>query len=209
MGHGSNQSGATLVLESPREFFCHRVETAFSKLKFNPLPQSRDYLVGLLEHFMISRNLFPMDEESGRTRRETLAEMYLKAQNAPAPVRVDLLKKLGDSSLYISGFFGDSLSRKIVDIDYYVDMGGVAYSALATTASDERMSQVFNEFSSRFTAFVDALTFISQEALIQSNEDLLKLYDRYMATGSRLAEGQLLEKGLLNSDIQKTKISKM
>lgn len=209
MGHGRDQSSATLVLESPREFFCQRVETAFTKLKFKPLPHSRDYLVGLLEHFMISQNLFPLDEESGRTKKETLAEMYLRAQNSPNPVRVDLLKKLGDSSLYISGFFGDSLSRKIVDIDYYVDMGGVAYGALATSAADERMSQVFSEFSSQFSAFVDTLTFISQEALIQSNEDLLKLYDRYMATGSRLAEGQLLEKGLLNSDLQKTKISKM
>src|SRR5947209_4435560 len=119
MGHATK-----LIVESPREFFIDRVEQALTRLKFQPLPLSGHYLVDLLEHFMFSHNLYSVDEESGRLQRETLAEMYLRAQNSPPPQRNDLLKRLGDSSLYISGFFGDSLSRKVVDIDYYVDMGG-------------------------------------------------------------------------------------
>lgn len=204
------QGGAnSILLESPRDYFVDRVEDACKRVKFEPLPLSRQYLVSLLEHFMVSTNLFPPDDGTGRAKRETLAEMYLRAQNAPSPVRIDLLKKLGDSSLYISGFFGDSLTRKIVDIDYYVDMGGTAYGSLARTSSDEHYSQMFGEFSIRFAEFVDVLTYISQESLIQTNEDLLKLYDRYMATGSRLAEEQLLEKGLLSADLQKSKANKM
>jgi hypothetical protein len=198
-----------LVIQSPREFFVTKVESALEKLKFQPLPLSRHYLVELLQHFMFSSNLFPTDDETGRSKRETLAEMYLRAQTLPPPQRIDQLKKLGDSSLYISGFFGDSLTRKAVDIDYYVDMGGVAYGALAVDASDENMSRVYGEYSQRFAEFVDVLTYISQQSLIQTNEDLLKLYDRYMATGSRLAEEQLLEKGLLNVELSKVKSTKM
>jgi hypothetical protein len=133
----------------------------------------------------------------------------LRAHNSPSPLKLDLLKKLGDNSLYISGFFGDSLTRKIVDIDYYVDMGEGAYGALSSSTSDELLAEMFHEFSRRFTAFVDILTLISQEAMIQTNEDLLRLYDRYIATGSRLAEEQLLEKGLLSADLQKVKSNKM
>jgi hypothetical protein len=203
------EKATKLVVESPRDFFDDRVEQALDHLKFEPLPLSRHYLVDLLQHYMFSSNLFPPDDETGRSRRETLAEMWLKAQNSPSPVRTELLKKLGDSSLYISGFFGDSLSRKVVDIDYYVDMGGVAYGALATYAGDENLQRVYSEFSARFAIFVDVLTYISQEALIQSNEDLLKLYDRYLATGSRLAEGQLVEKGLLTPELTKVKAHKM
>jgi len=195
-----NQATA-IVLESPREFFVDRIDQALQRLKFEPLPLSRHYLVDLLEHFMLSHNLFE--------NRDTLAEMYLRAQNSPAPVRTDLLKRLGDSSLYISGFFGDSLTRKIVDIDYYVGMGGTAYGALSSSSPDENLSQVYGEFSVRFGEFVDVLTYISQEALVQSNGDLLRLYDRYMATGSRLAEDQLKEKGLLNPDLPKVKNNKM
>jgi hypothetical protein len=178
-------------------------------LRFEPLPLSKHYLVELLQHFIFSKNLFATDEETGKSRRETLAEMYLKARQLAGAPRTELLKKLGDSSLYISGFFGDSLARKVIDVEYYVDMGGVAYGELSSTSIDESFSQVFGEFSTRFTEFVDVLTYISQEALIQTNEDLLKLYDRYMATGSRLAEGQLLEKGLLPTDVSKVRSQKM
>jgi len=205
----SHQSPGSLLLDSPRSFFNERVEGAMKRLKLQTLPASRTYLVDLLEHYVFSANLFPKDDETGKAKRETLAEMWLKAQNAPSPLRVEMLKKLGDSSLYISGFFGDSLNRKIVDIDYYVDMGGVAYRALAATAADEHRSQMYGEFSARFPEFVDVLTFISQESLVQTNGDLLRLYDRYMATGSRLAEEQLVEKGLLVADLQKTKAHKM
>ncbi len=198
-----------ILVETPREFFGDRVEQALGKLKFVPLPLSRVYLVNLLQHFMFSNNLFPTDETTGKTRRETLAEMYLKAQTLTGPQRTELLKKLGDSSLYISGFFGDSLTRKIVDVEYYVDMGGVAYGELSSSASDENLSRVFGEYSTRFAEFVDVLTFISQESMIQTNGDLLKLYDRYIATGSRLAEEQLLERGLINAETAKVKVHKM
>ena len=190
-----------IVLDSPRQFFIDRVDDALKRVKFQPLVLSRNYLVDLLQHFMFSSNLF--------AKRETLAELYLRAQNSPPPMRFEMLKKLGDGSLYISGFFGDSLSRKIVDIDYYVGMGGTAYKSLAISAADENLAQVYDEFSLCFGEFVDVLTVISQEALIQTNGDLLKLYDRYRATGSRLAEGQLLEQGLLNADLQKSKTNKM
>jgi hypothetical protein len=208
MGH--EQSGAKNIwLESPRDFFVTRVEEAVKRVKFEPSPLSRHYLVDLLEHYMFASNLYPIEDTSGKAKRETLAEMYLRAQNAPSPLRLDLLKRLGDSSLYISGFFGDSLNRKIVDIEYYVDMGGVAYHSLANSAQDEKMSRMFGEFAARFPDFVDVLTFISQESMIQTNEDLLKLYDRYLATGSRLAGEQLVGKGLPIADLQKSKANKM
>ena len=195
----------SILIESPREYFVDRAEHAFRKLKFEPMPLSRHYLVDLLERFMFASNLFPPDEETGRSRSETLAELYLKAQNAPPPQRQEFWRKLGDISLYISGFFGDSLSRKLVDIDYYVNMGGTAFGALSASVNDEHKAAMFKEYSANFTAFVDVLTFISQDALVQTNEDLLKLYDRYLATGSKLAEEQLLQKGLISADLPRTK----
>lgn len=196
----------SLVMESPREFFVDQVDQALVRVKFDPSPQSRFYLVRLLEHYMFSHNLFAVDEQTGKFKRETLAEMFLQAQNAESPQREDLLKRLGDSSLYISGFFGDSLARKLVDIDYYVNMGGVAYGALSASKVDDDLAQVYGEFSSRFGVFVDVLTYISQSSMVQSNEDLLRLLNRYMSTGSKLAEEQLAEKGLLNADLPKSKI---
>ena len=107
-----------------------------------------------------------------------------------------MLKKLGETSLYISGFFGDSLQRKLVDLDYYVNMGGTAYAALSGCVSENPSSKVFKEISEKFVMFVDVLGYISGKATGGSNQSILRLYEKYMRTGSELARDQILEKGL-------------
>lgn len=185
------------LLTTAQEYFQEKVEEALAHCKVSTYPLVRQYLVQLLQFYMNSEHLFAKDSESGRQKIETRAEMWLKAANAQMPEKSDLLKKLGDTSLYISGFFGDSLKRKLVDLDYYVEIGGSAYSTLATLTEEDTYARVYEEFSGRFVAFVDVLTYISQQAMVQSNKDLLRLYDRYIATGSDLAREQLIEQGLL------------
>lgn len=127
-----------------------------------------------------------------------MAELYLTAANSDFHKKIELLKKLGDKSLYISGFFGDSLQRKIVDLDYYVNMGGSAYETLSKTVDrKDPLKDVFETISRRFIDFVEALTYISQNSMISNNQSLLRLYDRYLQTGSTLAKEKLLEMGIV------------
>lgn len=156
-------------------------------------------MVDLLQHYLDAKNLFDPDfDETGRRIPKTLAEMYLLANNAEDQViKVELLKKLGDRSLYMSGFFGDSLQRKIVDVDYYVNMGGVAYATLASCVREDTSAKVYSTISKRFVDFVDVLTYISHSSFIKSNESVLRLYDRYLTTGSELAREKLTEMGVL------------
>jgi hypothetical protein len=205
MGEGAKRPELTA---SPKDYFIEELEHAFQHLKISASPLSKNYLVDLLQFYMFAKNLFSVDEETGRYKRETLAELYLRSQNLPATQKMELLKKLGDTSLYISGFFGDSLNRKVVDIDYYAEMGGTAYNSLAKITADESLSVVYLDFSSRFLDFVDALTYVSQKSALQSNGDLLRLYDRYVSTGSRLAEEQLRERGMFNAELGKIKSNK-
>jgi hypothetical protein len=207
MGQGALKKKPAL-LASPKDFFGEGLDQALSHLKMTASPLSKTYLVDLLQYYMLAANLFPVNEETGRHERETLAETYLKSQTLPLSQKIEVLRKLGDTSLYISGFFGDSLNRKIVDIDYYAEMGGTAYATLARITSDEKLSTVYSDFSHRFLNFVDALTFMSQQSLVQSDEDLLRLYDRYVSTGSRIAEEQLLKKGVLFAELGRIKNNK-
>lgn len=190
---------------SPKDFFSEVVREAFDQRKVSTFPMARDYLVGVLQFFIDSNNLFPQSSESEVARPQTLAEMFLMANSSESPsVRMDLLKRLGDSALYISGFFGDSLSKKIVDVDYYADMGGMAYSALASSSREDMVRSVYKEFSGRFLEFADVLTHISQKVLVQSDENLLRLYDRYLKTGSKVALEHLLEKGIVPNEDKKS-----
>lgn len=156
-------------------------------------------MVNLLQYYLDAKNLFDPDfDEAGRRIPKTLAEMYLIANNAEDTLlKVELLKKLGDRSLYMSGFFGDSLQRKIVDVDYYVHMGGVAYATLASCVREDISAKVYTTISRRFIEFVDVLTYISHNSFIKSNESVLRLYDRYLTTGSELAREKLCEIGVL------------
>jgi hypothetical protein len=195
--HGKSVEDIGLVT-NPRSYFTEIVADALEKRKTQTPPLVSAYLVDLLETNLTTDN---------SQLNSTMAEFFMRSvQVEKKQARIDLLKKLGDTSLYISGFFGDSLRRKIIDIDYYADIGGMAYGNLATQVTNDLQSQVFREFSLRFLDYVDVLTYISQTTMIQTNQDILRLYERYIATGSELAKNQLAEKGILTT-VDKKKAS--
>ena len=196
--HGSPPSArsSTLVL-STRDYFQEIVSDAFEQRKVKTLPLVRNYIVELLEFYVPAANLFDEIDSSGRRVRATLAETFLKAQSVDTNERIELLKKLADRSLYISGFFADSLQRKLVDVDYYADMGGMAYGALAGTVREDTTARVYQEFARRFLEFADVLTYISARAHLQNEDNIMRLFEVYARTGSEVAREKLIAKGLI------------
>ncbi len=184
------------ILLSADGYFAELVKEGMEFRKIHSDPNVEVYLISLLHHYLDARNLFEQTNENGVRVPKTLAELYLVAQNSEPTVRFELLKKLGDRSLYISGFFADSLQRKIVDVDYYAEMGGVAYGALADSAQDS-IAHVYRMFSKRFVDFVDVLSYISQSGQVRGDQNILRLYDRYIKTGSELAREKLIENGIV------------
>ncbi len=190
MGQNDKDAKLNLLLDA-RTYFNEMVVEALEKCRIETTPYAQQYLVELLDSYVSNRSVM---------LNSTLAEQLLRANQSEKLVRREMLKRLGDTSLYVSGFFGDSFKRKIIDLDYYADMGGIAYHQLASEFDSDIHTPVYREFASRFLEFVDLLTYISQNSFVQSNQDLLRLYERYVKTGSELAKEQLLENGLLNSD---------
>ncbi|UXR65784.1 hypothetical protein EZJ49_05915 [Bdellovibrio bacteriovorus] len=195
---------------SPEGYFQELVQKGLSQRKVQTYPLVETYLVNLLQHYLDARNLFDPGyaTEGGQKNPTTLAEMYLTAQNADSVVRAEMLRKLGDRTLYISGFFGDSLSRKIVDVDYYAEIGGAAYASLAHCTREDTLARVYGVFSERFLEFVDVLTYISHHSFVKSDESILRLYERYMRTGSELAREKLVEMGVLTLPQDQVKLGK-
>ncbi|MFK8137438.1 MAG: hypothetical protein AB8E15_03670 [Bdellovibrionales bacterium] len=189
----------TLILE-PGGYFLDLIEEAYSRVSIRPEPQVKKYLSQLLVHYVKSDNLFLLDEDEGRFKQPTLAEMYFKAIESPKEDRRNWLKRLGDTSLYIAGIFGDSLQRKMNDLDYYVDMGGTAYSHLATEVEGSETATIYREISKNFTSYLDIYTYISQTTLSTDNKNLLRLYENYVRTGSEIAKQHLLDEGILTLD---------
>ena len=105
--------------------------------------------------------------------------------------------RLGDTSLYISGFFAQSLQRKVVDVSYYVDMGMSAYGTLAEVVREHTFAEVYSEMERRFPEFVDAFSFISLQTMSQKPADMMTLFSLYLQTGSEWARQEILKQGVL------------
>ena len=186
-----------LVMDS-NQFFKDVVEEAFTRCQLKAGLYVRIYLVDILKHYLFVGNLYNKKDSSGRKTRETLAETLLTVNKMKPKERFEKLKSLADSSLYISGFFSDSFQRKIIDIDYYIDIGRLAYQTLAQDVEEDTFSKLYNEISNQFIDLVDVLSFISQKAEMTDRENLLRIMDVYTKTHSSLREEILVEKGVFN-----------
>jgi hypothetical protein len=204
----SDRQESTLIT-TPREYFEDLIDYGIKSRRIDTQPIVRKYLVDLMEHFLETRNLYeePIDE-LGQKRPQTLAELYLQAQNSENHLRFEMLKKLGDRALYISGYFGDSFNKKIIDVDYYANLGGAAYGTLSSSVKDDLLAKVYGTFSRQFLDFVDVLTVASQKSMIKTDQNLLRLYERYLKTGSELAKSQLIEAGVVTYPQIPTKVLK-
>lgn len=174
---------------SVNEFF-HELLTATIKSQGVSASEPTEcYLVHLLATFAST----PLDDEPLALKLATCAQ-------ASPDERARHLKEVGDTSLYVSGFFADSLQRKLVDIDYYIQMGGAAYGELSRYFRGYRRSEVFgevyDELGAKFSRFVDVLAEVSAETSV-SNGGVVQLYERWLRTGSEWMERRLREKGLI------------
>ncbi|MFQ5441324.1 MAG: hypothetical protein ACE5EB_01195, partial [Thermodesulfobacteriota bacterium] len=140
----------------PMEYFKEMVEAAIEHQKVSAAEMTEFYLSSLLESFI----------NSERLTGEPLATRYLEAVSLEGERGLYLLKELGDISLFTSGFLSESLRRKIVDMDYYIGMGRVSYSRLASVYGVKRrttsLAPLFSELAEKFTSFVDVLAEVSE-----------------------------------------------
>jgi hypothetical protein len=149
------------------------------------------YLVDLLCRFTRPDGRIPFNDDQG----QPLALRLARALDSAGMERRVRLRNLADFSLFMSGFFSDSLRRSAVDVDYYVSMGGYVYSALAAREEDA-FGEVYAELGRKFVPFMDILTDISERTGQTSGRDVLRVYERWLRTGSRRAAHQLVSRGI-------------
>ena len=110
------------------------------------------------------------------------------------------MKRLGDFALFIGGLFSDSLNRRMVDVDYYIGMGGAAYGSLheALQRDPDHLSpcELFEELEAKFALLVDVFAEVSESSGLKSNTDLLRTYEIWLRTGSDRARKQLMRSGI-------------
>jgi hypothetical protein len=191
----------TLRRESAVEYFKELVEGAIAHQGIVAGELTAFYVVQLLTGF-----LRRPDVAAGDEAEQPLALKLARTLDAAGQQQRQTLRQIGDSSLFISGFFSDSFRRKLVDVGYYVHIGGVAYTALSRQETDA-FAPVFAELAEKFAAFVDVLSEVSERSCCTSNTDLLRLYEKWLKTRSVRSGHLLVARGVVpNASIQRTRV---
>jgi hypothetical protein len=181
--------GRTLICrETPIEYFKKQVEAALEHQHLDAGELTSYYVVRLLADFAARRRRDISDQP--------LAVRLARAAASGGTEWRSGLREVGDVALFVAGFFSDSLNRKIVDLDYYIALGGYAYGSLSRQ-EEETFAEAYGELSEKFVAFVDVLSEVSEQSGLAPNSDLLRLYEKWLRTGGRRDGARLVERGIV------------
>lgn len=178
------------------DFFHTHVKKSIKNQNIKITEISECYLVHLLADFILTQKAFNLKSNGDRP----LALIYHQAQFETANNKIKLFKELGDSSLFITGFFPDSFNRKVTDVDYYISLGKSAYENLSTIFDKIHKSDftlLFCELAEKFVAITDILSEISEESFTKWNDGILRLYERWLKTRSKRDERLLSKRGII------------
>lgn len=193
-----NHRERVVCVHSLRDYFRSSIEGAAQNQGVSLNPQATQYVVNLLTLFARSDRLY---EDTGESYGlKPLASMLADASEAANMAeRAQILQRIGDVALFVSGFFSDSLARRTVDVDYYIRMGGTAYASLSDevrgTARGDVFSDLYRELAVTFPMFVDVLNEV-RDGGRGSDFDLLRTYEIWLKTGSPRAAALLREHGI-------------
>ncbi len=194
-----SKSALTLVSQ-PQDFFRELLKNALEKQKVSTQPETEFYLVNLMNQFMTTDKLYSRNPE-GTSRDEPLAIRVKEALEQPEPhLQSVLFRQIGDVSLYVAGFFQDSLNRKLVDVDYYIGVGETAYQHVAVRSDEEIFKHVYRELAEKFGALVEVFAEVSDRTTQKTEVNLLRMYELWIRTKSERAARALHEAGILPND---------
>ena len=114
--------------------------------------------------------------------------------------RFERLRCIGDHVLYVLGFFGGAVKRRGADPEYVMTVGSSAYghaSAMMRMCGTAAGHDVLSELSEHYDSFVAVMEEVADSAIGASDDaSVLRLYERWQATGSATLAATLNELGM-------------
>lgn len=170
-------------------FFEAHLSQAVSRTNIEVSPLALDYVSSVLAQFHETAKLFVQNG----VRLPVLSDLLAKALEADLYRRIVLLRQLGDTSLMVSGFFPEAVSKRTLNLSYFYEMGGIAYSHLSGLTDSQN---IYDELSESFVKLAHLITEVSNHFKLDqlSTHELLELYAE---SGSETALERLKRAGIV------------
>jgi len=171
--------------EDPRLYFYEALEEALSRLHLKIESWTEFYLVELLTRQITN----PAPQEP------LVLQMEAALRTPSAHERFLRYRAMGDSALFLVGFCEEFLTRRGTTRRYVVSMGGHAYRSAASLSADG-LSRVYVTLSDGFDDFVQVLDEVREMTSARTQQDIVKLYEKWQRTGSSAAARRLQGTGV-------------
>jgi hypothetical protein len=176
------------------DYFRRRLHRYAGRLRPPPQEDTLWYLGEMMHRFSRSDHFF--DYHEGRPGNRPLALLYGDAHAAANQrERCLLLQRLGDMALFLGAFFPERYARRGIRRDYFVGMGSAAYDYLAGQARQNR--HIYRELTRSFVHMLELVAHAGGRDREQSNEELLRLYARWLESGDASLAEQLRRFGVM------------
>lgn len=177
-------------------FFHDVVDDAMRKKHVEATEAAEYYLVSLLTDYARP------DPRNCEALERPLTLLLDEALHAPGQERFERLRVLGDGVLYVSGFFAPHLETRGVEVRYVTSLGARAYDGAGKMlrGSGETGPDLFFELAENFERFAELLAAVAEKlslAASPSSQNVLKLYERWLKTGSDSLGSELMSRGVL------------
>jgi len=170
------------VVQRVEGFIVDEIEAAEEKLNIRLSKYTKIYILDLLKKLCTQRDPLNLELIGDRP----LAIVLMEAVRKDIFQKIRDLKAVGDISLIFSGLYPEYLTRRLVDIDYYIEIGKRSYHLLSDTYSNFTRQQelfvLYSQLVAEFITLIQILTEMASELHFLDEENLEKIYNRYRRT---------------------------
>ncbi|OFZ25916.1 MAG: hypothetical protein A2381_09665 [Bdellovibrionales bacterium RIFOXYB1_FULL_37_110] len=146
---------------SLQAYFLDKLVEVNQKLASPLSPEVLLYSSQVLDTFSDPQNIFEVYD--GKKSVKILGLKLLESEKLPKSKRKKILMDVGDTALFICGFFYESLNRKLFQIRYYHDLGKKAYAKLdGISLKSIKRPSIFGMMASSFDNITDMITIVSK-----------------------------------------------
>ena len=153
---------------SLKEYLLQELDLSNQGLSFHV----KIYLADLLCFYLPAERLFVKKKGEKGSHTKAFVELYQKSQSSfKNQEKLLIFKRMGDFSLYLSGFFRAFIKKRIVHTSYYENIGQNAYSFVSSAYGSK--PNIFKELSKEFKKLSQVLFALQKKSLEKQKNSYL------------------------------------
>lgn len=169
-----NNSNSVILESSLQTFFFDELERINKKFE-SPISKEKIFYSSLvMDRFSLSDQLFEVVD--GRKRDKVLGVKLLESSQLSGRKKKELISDVAETSLFICGYFSDSVKDKLVDLSYYREVGQSAYRMLNTIVpSFYEIDSFYYSVSKNFDVLANLMSLVQKKTSTHFDSEMTYL----------------------------------